>query len=74
MTVIEVQNANAKRCRRSAVFSKRQSVDVDRARPCQDRNFEMICLYDVRNIARALRDHVDTRPASQAVVEQSRVA
>jgi hypothetical protein len=59
-------------CRRSAVLSKRQFADVDRARRCQDRNFEMICLYDVRNVARAVRDNVDTGLASQAVIEQSR--
>jgi hypothetical protein len=32
----------------------------------------MICLYDVRNVARAVRDNVDTGLASQAVIEQSR--
>jgi hypothetical protein len=29
----------------------------------------MICLYDVRNVARAVRDNVDTGPASQAPIE-----
>jgi hypothetical protein len=33
----------------------------------------MICLYDVHNVARAVRDNVDAGPASQAVIEQSRV-
>ena len=33
----------------------------------------MICLYDVRNVARAMRGNVATGPASQAVLEQSRV-
>jgi hypothetical protein len=32
----------------------------------------MICLYDVCNVVRAVRDNVDTGPASQAVIEQSR--
>jgi hypothetical protein len=31
----------------------------------------MICLYDVRNVARAVRDNVDTGPESQNVVEQA---
>jgi len=32
----------------------------------------MIRLYDVRNVARAVRDNVDAAAASQAVIEQSR--
>jgi hypothetical protein len=59
-------------CPRSAVLSQRQFADVDHARRCQDREFEMICLYDVRNVAREVRDNVDAGPASQAVIEQSR--
>jgi hypothetical protein len=54
-----------------AILSKRQFADVDHARSCPDRNFEMICLYDVRNVARAVRDNVDTGPESQNVVEQA---
>jgi hypothetical protein len=33
--------------------------------------FEMICLHNVCDVARAMRDNVDTGPASQAVIEQS---
>jgi hypothetical protein len=58
-------------CRRSAVLLKRQFADVDHARRCHDRNFEMICLYDVVNVARAVRDNVDSGPVPQAVIEQS---
>jgi hypothetical protein len=54
--------------------SKRQFADVDRARRCQDRNFEMICLHNVCDIARAVRDNVDAGPASQAIIEQARAA
>jgi hypothetical protein len=57
---------------RSAVLSKRQFADLDDARRCHDRNFEMIRLYDVGNVARAVRDSVDTGPAPQAIIEQSR--
>ena len=32
----------------------------------------MIRLYDVRNVARAMRGNVDAGPASQAVIEQFR--
>jgi hypothetical protein len=53
-------------------LTKRQFADVDHARGCHDRNFEMICLHDVRNVAWAVRDNVDAGPASQAVVEQAR--
>jgi hypothetical protein len=56
---------------RSADLSKRQFADVDRARRRQHRNFEMICLHNVCDVARAMRDNVDTGPASQAVIEQS---
>jgi hypothetical protein len=56
---------------RSADLSKRQFADVNHARLCQHRDFEMICLYDVRDVARAVRDNVDAAPAPQAVIEQS---
>ena len=50
--------------RDSSLASQRQFADVDHARRCLDRNFEMICLYDVRNVARAVRDNVDAGSAS----------
>jgi hypothetical protein len=37
-----------------------------------DRNLEIIGLYDVCNVARAVRDNIDAGSASQAVVEQTR--
>jgi len=58
--------------RRSAVLQG-ESAGVGRARRCQDGNFEMICLYDVRNVARAMRGNFDSGPASQAVIERFRV-
>jgi hypothetical protein len=32
----------------------------------------MICLFDAGNVARAVRDNVDTGPAPQTVIEQAR--
>src|SRR5258708_24485173 len=66
------QNRRSSSAQRSAVLSKRQFADVDRARSCHDCNLEMICLYDVCDVARAVRYNVDTVSASQAVVEQAR--
>jgi hypothetical protein len=59
-------------CRRSAVLSQRQFADVDHARRCQHRNFEMICLHNVRDVSRPMRNGIAPSPMPQAVIEQSR--
>jgi hypothetical protein len=69
-----LKSARSGPLRRQTYFSLQQIMDFDRARRCQHRNFEMISLYDVGNVARAVRDNVDTGPAPQAVIEQSRAA
>lgn len=51
--------------RRSSLF--RQLADIDRARSCQDCNFKMICLYDICDVARAVRDDIDASLTTQAV-------
>ena len=61
-----------RKLRGSSLASQRQFADVDPARRCKDRNFEMFCLYDVCDVARAVRDNADTGPASQAAIEQAR--
>jgi hypothetical protein len=53
--------------RRSSLF--RQFADVDRARCCQDCNFIVICLRDIGDVARPVRDNVDTSLTSEAVID-----
>jgi hypothetical protein len=59
----------SRKLRGSSLASQRQFADVDHARRCQDRNFEMICLYNICDVARPIRNDVAAGPAPQTVVE-----